>query len=216
VGCVPSTVQALVEFGPDLINRMIGGAALVRRARAAAHFQRAWLDKLQALVESRQADMQGATLQQVDLFEQYTRVLLELARRQPLILAIDDLQWADMGSISLLFHLGRRLGGSRILVVGAYRPEEVALGRDGKRHSLEPVVLTFQPEFGESPINLDQSDGREFVEAFLTANRTLARHSPDALSPDERTPIIHDRLMHSLQEREISSGMMKGSGRGIH
>ena len=30
--------------------------------------------------------------------------------------------------LSLLFHLGRRLAGSRILVVGAYRPDEVAAG----------------------------------------------------------------------------------------
>jgi hypothetical protein len=31
--------------------------------------------------------------------------------------------------ISLLFHLGRQLAGSRILIVEAYCPEEVALGR---------------------------------------------------------------------------------------
>ena len=59
-----------------------------------------------------------------------------LARQAPLVLVVDDLQWADTGSISLLFHLGRHLAGGRILIVGAYRPEEVALGRDGARHPL--------------------------------------------------------------------------------
>jgi DNA-binding SARP family transcriptional activator/predicted ATPase len=199
----PSAAQALVEFGPDLINRMIGGAALVRRARAAAHFQGAWLDKLQALVERWPVDVQGATLQQVDLFEQYTRVLLALARLHSLILVIDDLQWADMGSISLLFHLGRRLGGSRILVVGAYRPEEVALGRDGKRHSLESVVLTFQSEFGESPIILDQSEGREFVEAFLDSepNRLGTIFRQTLFRQTSGHPLFTIELLRNLQER---------------
>ena len=40
---------------------------------------------------------------------------LDLANRQPLLLLLDDLQWADSASISLLFHLGRRLAGSRII-----------------------------------------------------------------------------------------------------
>jgi predicted ATPase len=72
--------------------------------------------------------------EQSDLFELYTRVLQTLALRVPLMLLVDDLQWADGGSISLLFHLGRRLAGSRILIVGAFRPEDVALGREGERH----------------------------------------------------------------------------------
>ena len=55
-------------------------------------------------------------------------MLQALAQQGPLVLVLDDLQWADLGSISLLFHLGRQLAGSRILIVGAYRPEEVALG----------------------------------------------------------------------------------------
>ena len=65
------------------------------------------------------------------LLEQAAQVLLALARQRPLLLVLDDLQWADSGSINLLFHLGRKLGGHRILVLGAYRPEEVALGREG-------------------------------------------------------------------------------------
>jgi hypothetical protein len=35
----------------------------------------------------------------------------------------------NAGAISLLFHLGRQLASSRILIVEAYCPEEVALGR---------------------------------------------------------------------------------------
>ena len=88
-------------------------------------------------------DVAGPLFQQSDLFEQYTRVLRQLARRRPLLLLLDDLQWADAGSVSLLFHLGKRLTGDRILIVGAYRPTEVALGRGGERHPLEPVLADY-------------------------------------------------------------------------
>ena len=200
---LPTAVQALVEVGPDLINRMVPGAALLQRALAAVHVPGVWPDKLTALVENRQAGQEGANIEQMDLFEQCTRVLLAFAGRHPLILVIDDLQWADIGSISLLFHLGRRLRGSRILVVGAYRPEEVSLGRDGERHPLEPVVLNFQRDFDEVPVDLDQSEGREFVEAFLDSepNRLGPAFRETLFRQTSGNPLFTIELLRSLQDR---------------
>jgi predicted ATPase len=80
------------------------------------------------------------SLQLTDIFEQVTRVLQAVARQHPLVLVLDDLQWADAGSISLLFHLGRRLAASRILLVGAYRPDVVAPPTERERHPLDLVV----------------------------------------------------------------------------
>ena len=124
---------------------------------------------------------------QSHLFEQVTRVLQALAQRSPLLLMVDDLQWADLGSISLLFHLGRRLEGSRILIVGIYRPADVAMGRPAtgtnaspgqmERHPLEPVVNELQRHFGQIQVSLGQSEDRQFVESFLDTepNRLDAR-----------------------------------------
>jgi len=114
---MPDAVQALLDDGPELLDRFVPGAALLARARAGAPAQAAQLAKL---VEHRAASGAGAAnLQQTDLFEQYTKVLKAVSREHPLILVVDDLQWADVGSIGLLFHLGRRLASSRLLLVGA-------------------------------------------------------------------------------------------------
>jgi adenylate cyclase len=94
-------------------------------------------------------------------------VLRSLARQQPLLLVIDDLQWADPGSLSLMFHLGRRLRGQRILLIGIYRPADVTLGRDGERHPLELVVNEFRRNFGQIQVDLSQTEGRAFVKALL-------------------------------------------------
>lgn len=51
------------------------------------------------------------------------RWLSRLAARKAVLLALDDLHWADRDSLDLLGFLSRRLAGARILVVGSLRPE---------------------------------------------------------------------------------------------
>ena len=76
------------------------------------------------------------------VFEQYTRFVTSLAEEKPLLLVLDDLQWADPSSIALLFRLGRRIGQSRVLIVGTYRPEEVA--REGGRGTRRVVATRWR------------------------------------------------------------------------
>jgi DNA-binding SARP family transcriptional activator/tetratricopeptide (TPR) repeat protein len=165
---LPHTVQALVEAGPDLIDIFVPGAALVGRVTMAIGGESAWLARLKELVARKQGG--PVDLEQSYLFEQYVQVLQSLAARQPLLITLDDLQWADVASISLLFHLGRRLDGSRILIVGIYRPDEVAQGWEGGRHPLEKVLGEFKRTFGEIWIDLaevEETEGRRFVDSLL-------------------------------------------------
>jgi predicted ATPase len=59
------------------------------------------------------------------LLEGVTSFLQHVAGGQPLVLVLEDLHWADRGTLDLLTHLARNLGASRLLVVGAYRDVEV-------------------------------------------------------------------------------------------
>ena len=51
-----------------------------------------------------------------------------LAERQPLLLAVDDLQWSDLASLRWLAYLLPRMEGLKLSVVAALRPE--AAGED--------------------------------------------------------------------------------------
>ncbi|XYI02377.1 AAA family ATPase [Sorangium sp. So ce1128] len=53
----------------------------------------------------------------------------------PLVLFIDDLQWADAASLSLLGELMKEPAGQHLLVVGAYRDEAI-----GPEHPLSPLL----------------------------------------------------------------------------
>jgi predicted ATPase len=129
-------------------------------------------------------------------------VLQALARQAPLVLVVDDLQWADVGSISLLFHLGRQLASSRILIIGAYRPEEVALGRSGERHPLEPVVSEFQRDYGDIALNLDEAESRGFVEAMLDSE-------PNRLGSAFREMLYRQTRGHALFTIELLRGLQE-------
>jgi tetratricopeptide (TPR) repeat protein len=60
--------------------------------------------------------------------------------RTPTLLSIEDLQWADPSSIALMHYIGRNTKDSGLLILGTYRPEDVA-SEDGKGH---PLIGTMQ------------------------------------------------------------------------
>ncbi|MEW5960834.1 MAG: BTAD domain-containing putative transcriptional regulator, partial [Chloroflexota bacterium] len=201
---LPLSVQALLDVGPDLIGTFLPGEALVKRAGACTPgLDESEWTRLKQHVE-RQASQRGPTTRrQSDLFEQYTRVLRRLAGQESLLLALDDLQWADLGSVNLLFHLGQRIEAGQILIVGAYRPAEVAIGYPEGRHPLEPVVNEFKRLFGAIEIDLGEVEERRFVDDLLdtesnqlgeTFRQTLYRQT-------QGHPLFTVELLRGMQER---------------
>jgi predicted ATPase len=198
---LPGAAQALAEVGPDLLDTFIAAHALLGRAAAYAPEGAAWLTQLREVAADKAA-RPAASVQQQDLFEQYARVMQALARRAPLLLVLDDLQWADLGSTNLLFHLGRQLAGCRVLIVGAYRPAEVALGRDGERHPLERVVNEFRRDFGEIVLDLSQAEGRALMDALLDSE-------PNRLDEAFRATLYRQTGGHPLFTIELLRGMQE-------
>ncbi|MBN1874696.1 MAG: AAA family ATPase [Anaerolineae bacterium] len=196
----PLMVQCLVTEGLELIGTFVSGLPLLRRAVACIRGNVNWLDRLRARIDAK-ASVAGH-LQQETLFAQFTTVLQMIARQVPLLLIIDDMQWADLGSIGLLFHLGRRLKGCRILLVGAYRSEEVALGRNGTRHPLEAVVHELQQIGGDILIDLEDTDNEYFVQALLDSE-------PHCLGNEFRNKLYQQTEGHPLFTLELLRGMQE-------
>ena len=205
--------ESLVECGPELIGVFIPGAALALRAGMFVAGKAGWLEKLERLANPRRENVmpRARDIEQSHIFEQYANVLAAVAAKRPLLLLLDDLQWADSASLGLLFHLGRRIGQDRILIVGTYRPEEVALGRpsasswQGERHPLEKVLAEFKRYFGPITIDLDlaqENEGRRFVDALLDVE-------PNQLGAAFRTAIYHHTEGHPLFTVELLQHMQE-------
>jgi ABC-type oligopeptide transport system substrate-binding subunit/predicted Ser/Thr protein kinase len=208
---LPLAVRALAETGPDLVDLFVPGTTLVKHAEAFASQPDAvgGLSRLKELVHRKGATSGEASLEQAALFEQYTRVLQVLARQAPLLLVLDDLQWVDSSSANLLFHLGRRIDRSRILIVGAYRPDEVFLrsrsADPGARehHPLDPVVNEFKRYFGDIEVDLGQAEGQQFVEAMLDSepNRLSNAFRQTLYRQTRGHPLFTVELLREMQER---------------
>jgi adenylate cyclase len=214
---LPHTIDALVSRGPDLINILFPGDVLLSHALTAAPRRAETLSRLAKFSQLRAGS--GSDIQQSQLFEQCTNTLQVLAETHPLLLVLDDLQWADTASISLLFHLGRRLATSRILILGAYRPYEISQGRGGGKHPLEGVLLEFQRLYGDIIIDLsrrDEIEERKFVEALLDteSNRLGEEFRRQMTSHTGGHPLFTLELLRHMQARGYL--LMDQDGRWTH
>ncbi len=171
----PIAIPILIRTAPDLVDVLGLASTLVIQAEA---FLLQSAHKRDLLQELRQHERRSGKAplgsSQSQGFAQFTRLLSRLSDYVPLLLVLDDLQWADAGSLSLLFHLGRRLNKGRVMLLGIFRSEEVlgtATVENRPPHPLALIVREMQRFRGDVLIDLDQSMGRDFVDAYLDVER---------------------------------------------
>ena len=189
--------QALIEHGPDLIDIFVPGGAIMTRVGAQA-IRSTGLGKKNQSIEKAKVIAEAGGLEQRHLCEQYTNVLKALAKQHPVLIIIDDLHWSDDASIHLLFHLSRRLGEERILIMGSYRSEDVALGRGGERHPLEATLNEIKRYYGDATVTVAEfdDDGSRFVNALIDSE-------PNHLDGDFRTALRRHTNGHALFTVEL-------------
>ena len=66
------------------------------------------------------------------LFDSVTHLIRNISTSQPILIILDDLQWADPSSLGLFHYLARNVRSARALLVGTYQLEELEEGVEGK------------------------------------------------------------------------------------
>ncbi len=200
---LPTSCRALLSVGEGLVGGMLSTQWLTSVVPGHASIPPALIDRIRALSAIERADRLGPELSQSGMFKRVAELLISLADEYPLLIALDDLQWADVGSIDLAFYLARRIADSPILILGAYRPEELAYQRNGQPHPLNRLLAELQRTQGDLEIDLSHSSDLPFVEALIDSEPNLLPDSfRQMLHKQTRgNPLFTIELLRAMQGR---------------
>ncbi len=139
------------------------------------------------------------------LFAAVVGLLTAMSAQRPVILAFDDLQWADEGSLLLLRHVTSADPAVRIAVLGTYRDSGLSLS-----HPLLETLAALRRQPGVSRIELTGLDG-DGVVSFMEA---VAGHMLDdagvrlaqaVYSETDGNPFFVGEVLRHLSETGVIS-----------
>src|SRR3954468_14287782 len=143
------------------------------------------------------------------LFAAVIRLAERLSRQAPLLLILDDLQWADRSSLRLLRPLVRALRDSPVLLVGTYRDNEL-----GARHPLLETLTDLERERPLPRLHLQGLDLDE-VEALVGATHGGKVDGPSVRTIREETggnPFFVKQLVRNLEEGGEATARRQSGG----
>ncbi len=85
------------------------------------------------------------TREKTQVYETVLQHIQRLADRTPVVFFLDDLHMADASSLQLFYYIARNTQRARVMLVGAYRPEELS-DESGKNRPLVELIQRMSRE----------------------------------------------------------------------
>ena len=135
------------------------------------------------------------------LFFSITNFLKTVSRRQPLVLVLDDLHWADESSLLLLEFIAPEISANSLMVVGTFRDDEVTGG-----HQLSQTLGSLVREENYQRIQLTGLS-REEVGELVEARSGVAAVDAAVDTLHQRTegnPLFVGEVVSSVSREEMA------------
>jgi DNA-binding winged helix-turn-helix (wHTH) protein/predicted ATPase len=164
-----------------------------------------WLAQMPALIDTEtrvelHSEIQGATHER--MLREMAEAIEALTADHTLVLALEDLHWSDVSTLDLIVRLARRREPARFLLLGTYRPLEVAL----TNHPLNSVTQELQAHALCNELALDSLS--DAAVATYLSERFAPNELPEGLASliRERTggnPLFMINVIDYLQANQI-------------
>ncbi len=137
--------------------------------------------------------------EQQRIFESITSWISQLTTQAPLLLFIDDVHWADSGTLALLRYLARRTSKLRLLIALTYR--EIALDENGM---LQAVLLDLSRERLSTRVKLTRLNREQtetLISTLITPNGKIDQRLLDLIFQEtEGNPFFIEEIVKALIE----------------
>ena len=187
-----TTFQQPSSLGPV---QMIGGERGVT----------AWLAGLTPLQKTGALETSSPQVWKDQVFAGVAGTLHSIAARQPIVLFIEDIHWADSASLALLHYLARAFNDSdRILVLATLRSEELTADTDGRPHLLSQTMQLMRREdlFTEIKLtNLDQTGVAKVAQSMIGGN-IQEELAENLMTESKGNPLFIVESLRMLAERK--------------
>ena len=155
-------------------------------------------EKIGAVAEPAPLDKEEERYRLLDAVAQF---MIEVSRRAPLVLVLDDLHWADRGTVALLNHVANSVAANSMLLIGAYRDAEV-----DRMHPLARALAAVRRLPNFEILALKGLQSNELVELLsIIADQDAPEPLVQTLSAEtDGNPLfIREVLLHLMEEGKI-------------
>ncbi|HEY91003.1 MAG TPA: protein kinase [Dehalococcoidia bacterium] len=137
------------------------------------------------------------------LMQAVTGFLANAARVQPLLIILEDLHDADKGTLEMLTHVSRNLGGARLLIVGTYRDVEV-----DRTHPLSASLAELRrvARFDRIRLRGLNPDEVQRMVSAITGMETTWSFAEAVHRQTEGNPLFVQEVLRYLKEGGIFTG----------
>jgi hypothetical protein len=119
-----------------------------------------------------------------------------LATSTPLLLLVEDVHWADHGTLALLRHMARRVRRARLFLVVTYRDTEMS----DQGHPLHSMLLDLNRErlVENSNSRLNREQARDLPVPCCPQQEILPQVSRQPIPRNRRQSILHRRSVQRI------------------
>jgi len=164
------------------------------------------------LAQPLHAILQSGSFDGVDLaadgqarkFNLFDNVLFGLKRHaatEPVLLVLDDLQWADSSSLGLLHYLARNTQDAPVVLLGAFRSED----REHRQALREALTAMAREDLGQeiSLTRLQLAEARLMADGLLGAHKLEAPFVERLWRDSDGNPLILREVLRQLKDTGV-------------
>ena len=148
------------------------------------------------------------------LLDAVSQFLIAVTRRTPVVLVLDDLHWADKGTIAMLRHVARFAPQHHLLLLGTYRDIEL-----DARHPLTHALGALYRETACKRVQLKGLGAAEVAQ--LVDDSEVPAERRDAVT-DQINAVtngnpffVREVLQHLVEEQQITREPSDGNGKTV-